>query len=90
MRGDEVGHHVLLQAQLLVDALELIAKRLVHVLSRLSHEGKDVVGDMLGRHAQLARHMVRGKLADEVLAVRVGHDVVEAYARAHEDLLHTR
>ena len=88
MRGDEVGHHVLLEAELGVHALERLAKLLVDVLAGLSHEGEHVVGDVLGRHAQLARHVVGAQLADELLAVRVGHDVVEADARAHEDLLH--
>ena len=44
---------------------------------------------MLGRHAQLAGYVVLDQLAQKrAVGIGVGHDVVEADARAHEHLLH--
>ena len=58
---------------------------------RLAHHAEHGVGNVLGRHAQLSAHMVLAQLAHERLAlVAVGQHVIEAYARAHEHLLHAR
>ena len=89
VRAHEVGEGELLEPQLLVRRVEALHELLVHARGRLAHHAQDLVAHMLGRQTQLPAHVVGGKLADEFVCVLVEQHVVEAYAAAHEDLLHT-
>ena len=91
MRRHEVRHEELLHAQLPVDLLVALREALVHQVARLAHHRQHGVRHVLGRHLQLAAHVVGAQLVQERVAVlAVGQHVVEPDARAHEHLLHAR
>ena len=84
----QIGHQVLLLAQLLVDLPVFAHKAVIHAAVRLAHQLQHRVGDVLGRHLQLAGHMVFHQLTEEGF-VLVAEQIVKADAAADKDLFHS-
>ena len=69
--GDEVGHQVLLLAGPGAGPAELLGKGLELAVARLLHEAQHAVGLVLGRHLEMAAHVMRHQLL-HVGVVQVG------------------
>ena len=87
MRAHQIGHKILLAAQLFVDAGIPLAELLVHLEGRLAHVVQGVVAHVLRRDLQLTGDVVLDQFAEERI-VLLGHHVVVAQTGAHEHLLH--
>ena len=85
--GDEVGHQILLFAQLLVDALVCHLEILVHLMAAFPHQGQDFVVHVLWGHLQLAGDVVLAQLPEKG-PILFQHQVVESDAAANKDLLY--
>ena len=85
--GDEVGHQILLFAQLLVDALVFCLEILVHLVAALPHKGQDFVVHVFWGHLQLAGDVVLAQLPEKG-PILFQHQVVESDAAANKDLLY--
>ena len=85
MGGHEIGHDILVLAGLFVGLVKEADKVPVNSASGLAHPGEDIVGDMLGRHPELAADMILAELPQEG-PVPVRQQVIEAKAGAHKDL----
>ncbi len=85
--GHEVGNQVLLLAAFLGQLEVFLTEGLIDVEVGLAHAPQDGGGAMLGGHLQLTRHVILHQLAEESI-IGVGQEVVEADARADEDLFH--
>ena len=85
VRGDEVGHQVLLLAVLPVESLVLLPELLIDLHMGLSHVIQHPVDTVLRGHLELAGHVIFHQLGEE-LPVPVLHQVVEPDAGADEHL----
>ena len=85
MGGHEIGDDILVLAGLFVDLVKETDKVPIDCRAGLAHPGQDIVGDMLGRHPQLAADMVLTELPQKG-PVPVRQQIVEAEARPHKDL----
>ena len=79
MRRHEVRNQVLFLAQIGVNARIAVAETLVHGIVRFAHDRKHRIGYVLGRHFELAAHMMLAQLANECV-VGIGKRVIEPNA----------
>ena len=87
MAGHKVRYKILLKPRLVAEPEELALEFLEDLDRRLSHHRKSIESAMLGRYLELARGVVRHKLAEERI-VLVENEIVKSDSRAHEHLLY--
>ena len=81
--GHQVGHNVLVFVQLLVHFLKLAAELVIGVHIRFAHFGEHVVGDVLGRHAELSAYVILAEFTQK-RPVLVCQKIVEPKTRPHK------
>ena len=86
MGGHQIGHHILLEPQLLVEPLILLEEPRIDLMPGLAHLVQHRVGHMLRSHLQLAGDVVLDQLLEKGIA-GIGQQIVEADAAADKDLL---
>ena len=88
MARHEIRHEILLLAQAFVHAREAPHKFEIDLAVRLAHQPRHAIRDVLGRDLQLAADMILAELFEKIIIRE--QQVVEADARAHENLFDAR
>ena len=63
VRRHQIGHHVLVFAQLFADAVKFCDELVIYLVARFAHDVQHHIGYMFGSHAQLAAHVMLYQLA---------------------------
>ena len=79
MRAHQIGHKILLAAQLFVDAGIPLAELLVHLEGRLTHVVQGVVAHVLRRDLQLTGDVILHQFAEKGIVLIV-HQIIVPHA----------
>ena len=87
MAGHEIGHQILLLAQLFIHGRELVHEPFIDLAIALAHHAGHPVGDMLRCNLELTADMMLAEFLQEFILGQ--QQIVKPHAGTHKDLLNT-